>query len=129
MRAGVKGKSMNGSRVLVVEDEGLIAMVLIDFLEDLGLQVVGPYATLATAIAAARLGNFDIALLDISLGGDSAYPVADELMARGTRFAFMTGHDTKSLPAPYDGIVSLSKPYTAIDVEQTVAALLSKAGV
>jgi DNA-binding response OmpR family regulator len=119
-----KVKGMDGLRVLVVEDEGLIAMVLVDFLEDLGFKVVGPHAKLEPAVAAAKSEHFDVALLDVNLGGNSVYPVADELIARGIPFAFMTGHDARSLPAPYHEIASLSKPYTAIDVEKTLGALL-----
>ena len=114
---------MTGLRVLVVEDEGLIAMVLDDYLKDLGCTVVGPLANVATARDALDTEEFDVALLDINLGGYSVFPVADELMARGIPLGFMTAHNVETLPARYQDMISVSKPYTAVDVERAVKQL------
>ena len=114
---------MTGLRVLVVEDEGLIAMVLDDYLRDLGCTVVGPLPNIAMARDALDTEEFDVALLDINLGGYSVFPVADELMARGIAFGFMTAHNVDTLPARYQDMISVSKPYTAVDVERAVKQL------
>ena len=118
---------MGGSRVLVVEDEGLIAMALGDDLAHLGHQVIGPFAHLAPAVLAARSESIDFALLDINLNGQPVYPVADELLARRIPFAFLTGVDIENLPLPYQRQLSLSKPYSSINIEQVIDTLLSKA--
>ena len=114
------------SRVLVVEDEALIAMDLVECLKKLGLRVVGPYAQLDQAIAAASSESIDLALIDIDLNGQSAYPVADELLARRIPFAFVTGADQEALPVPYKAHPNVAKPYSSFGIAQAVTALLSK---
>jgi CheY-like chemotaxis protein len=116
---------MAGLRVVVVEDEALISLALAEMLEELGHQVVGPFATLAKADAAVQSEQFDVALLDIQLGHEEAYPLADILLSRGVPFAFMTGHDTRALPAPYSAVAALAKPYTVFNVAATISKLQS----
>lgn len=117
---------MGGPRVLVVEDEALIAMDLVECLEELGLQIVGPLAQFDLALAAAKSESLDLALLDIDLHGRSAYPVADALRARRIPFAFVTGTDQENLPPPYEAHLSVSKPYSSHGIEQVVTTLLAR---
>ncbi len=79
-------------RVLVVEDESMIAMLVEDMLADLGVAMLGPAADVCTAVHLARTGEFDFALLDVNLGGEDSFPAADVLNARGLQFAFLTGY-------------------------------------
>ncbi len=97
-------------RVMVVEDEGLIALMLEDMLEDLGCEVALSAAAVGQALAwLAAGGEADAALLDVNLGGEAVFPVAEALAARGVPFAFTTGygetHDARFRDAPL-----LSKP-------------------
>ena len=97
-------------RVLIVEDEFLIANALQLVLQKLGARVLGPAARVSTALELITGGTpFDCALLDIRLGDELVYPVADELRARGVRFAFVSGYDRSTLPAAYQDATFFSK--------------------
>ena len=101
---------MKRLRVMVVEDEGLIALMLEDMLEDLGCDVAMSAAAVGPALAWLDAGGeADAALLDVNLGGEPVFPVAEALTARGVPFAFTTGygesHDARFRHAPL-----LSKP-------------------
>jgi CheY-like chemotaxis protein len=84
------GASGLGFRVLVVEDEPMIAMVVEDTIEMMGYQIVGPVAQLDDALALATCGDFDCAVLDINIRGGNSYAVADLLLKRGCPFLFTT---------------------------------------
>jgi PAS domain S-box-containing protein len=97
-------------RVLLVEDEALVAMMIQETLVEFGFQVVGPVSTASEALAAARDGHFDAAVLDINLGDNLAYGVADILEKRDVPFVFLTGYDTESIESRFNGIPILQKP-------------------
>jgi CheY-like chemotaxis protein len=96
--------------ILVVEDEPLVAMNLCKSLGELGFSVVGPFSTLAKAAAAAVEMEFDAALLDVNLRGETVYPVADILASRNIPFAFITGYGTSALTSKYANAPVLQKP-------------------
>lgn len=104
-------------RVLIVEDEVLIAMVLEDVLDMLGYTVVGTPASFADAGKAIDAGGFDLAILDVNLGDDPVFPLADRLRAAGTPIIFATGSHRDSLPPRFDGTPILEKPYAVTAVE------------
>src|SRR5215210_847932 len=85
-------------RVLVVEDEAMIAMLVEDMVVDFGSEVVGPASRMDEALGLARQAELDAAILDINVGGDVIFPVADVLQARGIPLIFATGYGSKSLP-------------------------------
>jgi len=117
---------MSGSdslRVLLVEDEAIIAIMLEDMLADLGCEVVGPVASLAEAIRLARSEALAGAFLDVNLGGESIYPVADLLAARDVPFVFVSGYGPAGIEARYGDAIILSKPILDADLERAVAAL------
>jgi CheY-like chemotaxis protein len=97
-------------RVLLVEDEALVAMMMRDILLELGISVAGPFCTPAEAIAAARDDGVDAAILDVNLGGELIYPVADALAARGVPFVFVTGYGAESIDGRFAHIPILQKP-------------------
>ena len=97
-------------RVLLVEDEALVAMMMRDILLELGLSVAGPFCTAAEAIAAAAADGVDAAILDVNLGGELIYPVADALAARGVPFVFITGYGAESIEGRFAHIPILQKP-------------------
>lgn len=98
-------------RVLLAEDEAIIGMMMREFLVEYGLFVVGPCCSLKETEAAAA-DRFDCAILDLNLGGDSAYPVADVLIARGVPIAFVTGYGRESVDERFRDVPILQKPIT-----------------
>jgi PAS domain S-box-containing protein len=97
-------------RVLLVEDEALVAMMIQECLADFGYQVVGPICTASEAAAKAREAEFEAAVLDINLGDGAVYPIADVLAARGVPFVFVTGYDADSVETRFRNIPILQKP-------------------
>ena len=118
--AGTNGGEANGSaiglkpkdkpRVLLVEDEALVAMMIQDTLVEFGFQVIGPVSTASGALAAARESHFDAAVLDINLGDGLVYTVAEILEKRGVPFVFVTGYDAESVDVRFSGVPLLQKP-------------------
>ena len=98
-------------RLLVVEDEYLIRMLLEDMLDDLGYGIAAAVGTLSEARQIAADGDFSAAILDVNLDGQEIYPVADILAKRGLPFVFVTGYGERSLPEPYRGRPALLKPF------------------
>ena len=98
-------------RVLLVEDEALVAMMMQDVLEDLGCTVFGPHRTIASAVDAAKAETVDLALLDINLGDELVYPAAEILAARGVRFVFLTGYDNEHVDPGFRYAPVLQKPF------------------
>jgi PAS domain S-box-containing protein len=97
-------------RVLLVEDEALVAMMIQECLAEFGYQVVGPICTASEAAAKAKDGPLEAAVLDINLGDGAVYPIADILAARGVPFVFVTGYDADSVDARFRKIPILQKP-------------------
>jgi CheY-like chemotaxis protein len=98
-------------RVLLVEDEALVAMLIEDALLDLDCDVVTTAAQLEHAMAAAMHGSFDVAILDVNLAGKMTYPVARVLRDRATPFIFVTGYGAGGLDPEYAHCPVLQKPF------------------
>lgn len=113
-----------GRRVLLVEDEALVAIMMRDMLTDLGYSVVGPVGDRTTAIAAARQADIEGAVLDLNLRGETTYLVADELNARGIPFIFLTGYDRGVIDRRYSGAPLLQKPVDEQTLQRALAAFL-----
>jgi PAS domain S-box-containing protein len=107
---GAKKLSASGRRVLLVEDEALVAMMIQDFLTESGHSVIGPISRASEAVEAARASDYDAAILDINLGDGMAYPVADILSARGIPFVFVTGYEADTIDDRFNGVPVLQKP-------------------
>jgi len=103
-------KHKDKPRVLLVEDEALVAMMIQDTLAEFGFQVIGPLSTASEALAAARESHFDAAVLDINLGDGLVYTVAEILGVRGVPFVFVTGYDVDSIDPRFSNIPILQKP-------------------
>lgn len=115
-------RDLHGLRVLVVEDDFLLADGLAEELSEHGLQVVGPLATVAQALAVLEAGTpVDTAILDINIGGEMAYPVADWLTARGVPFLLASGYDAAALPARFHQARSCEKPYVIARILDALA--------
>lgn len=118
---------LNGRRVLVVEDESLVAMLLETILEDMGCTPVGPASNIDDGEAMARdTTDLDAALLDVNVAGRQVFPVAEALMARGVPFVFSTGYGEGGLPDEWRGNPTIQKPFTESAVRD---ALMKAMGV
>jgi two-component sensor histidine kinase/DNA-binding response OmpR family regulator len=126
-KAGVvKSKSLVADRVLLVEDEALIGMMMKNMLTELGLSVVGPFARMGEALSAARDESFDAAILDVNLDGELTYPIAEILIDRNLPFAFVTGYGRQSIDERFAQIPIIQKPI-APGVLQNVFATRTRA--
>jgi CheY-like chemotaxis protein len=113
-----------GRRILVIEDEALIGMMLASMLEDLGCIVLGPATHLDSALAGAREMEMDAAILDLNLNGVSALPVAEALRQRQIPFIVSSGYG--DLPANLVASATLRKPYDSAAVEVVLRATLHR---
>ena len=111
-------------RVLVVDDEMMVAMLLEDMLIELGCSVVGPVPNVAAALERLESERIDVALLDVNLSfGQSGYPVADDMVHRGIPFAFVTGYGSASLHPDYGDAPTLQKPFHLTALLRVVSQL------
>jgi CheY-like chemotaxis protein len=109
---------LNGLRVLVVEDEAAISLLLEDMLLDFGCEVVGPAARLAAALDAVERESLDLAILDVNVAGEPIYPVAEALMRRQVPFVFSTGYGSAGIKDAYRDRPVLQKPFAQHDLKQ-----------
>jgi len=117
---------LKGRRVLVVEDEMMIALLVEDMLTELGCAVVGPVNALDAALELARDdAEIDAALLDVNLAGRPVFPVADALRAKGVPTIFSTGYGDAALREADRGAPVLQKPYRASDLARALTQALS----
>lgn len=112
--------------ILIVEDETIVAMLVEDMVEELGHHAVGPAADVPTALALIERGGVDLALLDVNLGGERAYPIADRLDVLSIPYALVSGYDPRSIKG-YDHAAKLQKPFSAYALSEVVNALVEKA--
>lgn len=113
---------LGGLRVLVVEDEALVSLMIEDLLQDMGCTVVGPAASLTNALALAESEPLDGALLDLNLGGDPAEPIAECLKARGVPFVFLTGYGSGGVSKRFAAMPTISKPFHPSAIETVLAS-------
>jgi PAS domain S-box-containing protein len=120
-KPGAPGKP---TRVLLVEDEALVALMMETLLTELGVEVVGPFGTLAEGLVAADGEPFDAAILDVNLDGGTVYPLAHLLAERGVPFAFVTGYEPSTIDSKFRSVQVLQKPVE----RQQLAELLAHVG-
>jgi DNA-binding response OmpR family regulator len=113
-------------RVLIIEDEMLIALMLQDMVSDAGFAVEGIATSLMAGIDLARTADAHLAILDINLNGQEAYPIADILRARGVRLIFSTGYGAASLKQEYAFVPKLVKPYEQANLAAAIQAAFSR---
>ncbi len=113
--AGTASRTDTG-RVLVVEDEFLVALTLEEDLRAEGYRVVGPFHDLASARGSAEAEEFELAVLDINLNGSTVFPLAEDLMARGIPFVLLTGYTPANVPDAFHGLECVAKPYDLGDL-------------
>ncbi len=120
----LKSRALQGRRVMIVEDELLVAMLLEEALVEHGCEIVGPFSTVETALAAARDVVAHVAVLDVNLRGKRVYPVAEMLEARGIPFLLMSGYGRDGVPPEHAHWVACSKPFLPGDLVSALTGLL-----
>jgi two-component SAPR family response regulator len=115
--------NMAGCRVLVVEDEALIAFQIEDILGAMECEIVGPTGKLETALRFAQEETLDLAILDVTIRGGKVYPVAELLLRRDIPFVFASGYGDWALPPSLRNQRRLMKPFTAAALEEQVRLL------
>ena len=119
-----------GRRVLIVEDESLVAMLLETILEDMGCTPVGPAATVDEGLRMVSEGAaVDAALLDVNVAGRQVFPIAQALKDRGVPFVFSTGYGEGGLPDEWRGQPTLQKPFTEAAVRDALMKAMGLADV
>jgi CheY-like chemotaxis protein len=122
MSAGITASA----RVLIVEDEMMVAMLVEDMLGDLGFTVAATASQMEAAVQQAEHGDFDFAILDLNLNGMKSYAVAEALRARKKPFLFATGYGDAVLPEDFRGVPTLQKPFVSEQLQKAVVSLLAK---
>ncbi len=118
--------SLRGLRILVVEDEMVVAMLLEDMLADLGCEVVGPASRVEEALRLAGSQAVDGAVLDVNVAGAEVYPVAEALAQRGIPFVFATGYGTVGLRDDYRGAPTVQKPFRQDELARIIIKAISQ---
>jgi CheY-like chemotaxis protein len=116
--------ALAGRRVLVVEDEAMIALMQVSLLESAGCTVVGPVRRVDAALRAIAEHRVDVAVLDINLFGEPVYPVADALTRRNVPFVFLTGYGDEEIPPVYRTRRRLVKPWDERELLETLCDAL-----
>src|SRR5215475_439386 len=119
--------NLKGRRVLVVEDEPMVAMLLVDMLEAMGCEVVAVASRLEDALEKAQRLSFDLAILDINLEGANTFHVAELLAERGVGFVFATGYGDAHLPAELTNAPVLQKPFVERDIARALRRVIQSA--
>lgn len=111
---------LKGLRVLIVEDETLISMLFEDILAEFDCEIVGPAFNIRQATELATEAEIDAAVLDVNLGGDPIFPVAEILATRGVPLIFSSGYGATGLPDRWQNQPTLPKPFTSNEVAEAL---------
>jgi CheY-like chemotaxis protein len=122
-----EGSVLTGLRVLVVEDEMLVSLLIEEMLIDHACAIIGPFASVPAAVEAAMTEEIDVALLDVNIGGLKVYPVANALMARRIPFLFLSGYGESAVPKDRPEWRVCSKPFREGDLIEMMSRQLADA--
>lgn len=122
-------QELAGRRILIVEDESLVAMLLETILEDMGCTPVGPASSIDEGLRLVSSEQLDGALLDVNVAGRQVFPVAEALRERGVPFVFSTGYGEGGLPDEWRGQRTIQKPFTEAAVHEALMAAIGVANV
>jgi DNA-binding response OmpR family regulator len=121
---GEQKTALQNCSVLIVEDEATVAMLLEDFVLELGCHVTGIAARVDTALTLIEVKNLDVVILDVNLEGEASYPVANELERRKIPFLFATGYGAQAIPEEYRWHTVLQKPFRKQELEAALLEVL-----
>jgi DNA-binding response OmpR family regulator len=114
-------------RILILDDEPLIAMMVEEWLTELGCEAVGPANSVSSALGLLQSASVDAAILDLSLGDENSHAVADVLLGLRIPFAFATGYGESGVASPFKDAPVLSKPFDFRELKRTIGELLNRA--
>jgi len=115
-----------GCRVLLVEDEAMLRMLLEDMVEDLGYELAGSAGSIEEARTLIEtMPGIEVAIVDVNLGGEASFPVAEALRARQVPFLFSTGYGADGIPGDFRDVPLLGKPYRRDDIHSALQELLA----
>jgi DNA-binding response OmpR family regulator len=117
--------ALTGRRVMLVEDETLVAMLVETALEEENCSIVGPYGNVGAALEAARSEDFDLAVLDVNLAGELVFPVAEVLAQRGVPFLLLSGYGEAALPADRKHWPICAKPFSMSELVSVLERLVA----
>jgi DNA-binding NtrC family response regulator len=117
--------NLRGSKVLVVEDEMMIAMLIEDMLEELGCELIGPASKVERALELIASETIEIALLDVNLDGQATDAVAYELQRKGVPFVFATGYGATGVPKQHNDRTVLQKPFQMTDLATALSTAIN----
>ena len=120
-------RKQEAKRILIVEDEFLVAMLLEDLLTEMGHQVIGTFAQVDEAMKFANQADVNFAILDINLAGATSFPVAEILRRRGIPFLFASGYGSTGLASAFENELTLQKPYEPAELERAIAEASARA--
>ena len=109
--------------VLVVEDDFMVALLVADNLAELGFKQISQSSTVAKALAWLKGNTADVAILDVNLGREFSYPIAEQLVARSVPFVFATGYADTALPETWRDRPMLNKPFSLVEMKVALAGL------
>jgi CheY-like chemotaxis protein len=121
---GERRMPLSGQRALVIEDEGLVCVLIEDILLDSGCEIAGTASSLSDALDKVGTLSFDFAIVDVNLNGLQSLPVAEALVERGLPFVLATGYGATGLSKSFPGVPMLQKPFLGHDLEQALCAML-----
>ena len=122
-------QELSNRKVLVVEDEMMIAMLIEDMLDEFGCKLVGPATNVPRALELIAKESIDVAVLDLNLDGKDTYAIADALQRKNVPFIFATGYGSAGLRQEYGNRPVLQKPFPASDLETALTEALSGTNV
>ena len=117
--------AINGKRILIVEDEIVVALFMEDILAEFGFQVMGVASRLEETMGRER--DYDLAVLDVHLNGKSVFDFADKLAEEGVPFVFATGYGERGIPERHRGRPVLQKPFSPDDLKRALSNLVAMA--
>ena len=121
-----EGRLLSGVKLLIVEDEALIAMEVEEMITALGAEVVGSFGRVTDALQALQRENVTGAILDIQLDGETTLGLVDVLLERGCPILFVTGGAPASIPETYRRLPRLSKPFNQVDLERSAKLIFGR---
>jgi two-component system, response regulator PdtaR len=121
-----EGRLLSGLKLLVVEDEALIAMEVEEMIAALGAEVVGSFSRVTDALQALERETVAGAILDIQLDGETTLGLVEVLLERGCPILFVTGGGPESIPETYRQLPRLSKPFNQVDLERTAKLIFGR---
>jgi CheY-like chemotaxis protein len=112
-------------RVLIVEDEAFVAMLIEDMLTELGFDIAGVASRVSAALPLVSTLNFDLAILDVNLAGEVSFPVADAIAGKGVPYMFATGYGRKAIIAAHAHRPVISKPFSIDELRYAIRLSLA----